>query len=194
MNIPVKVQDYWVPLSEASRGDKGVDKGVSLVESPVRVYKLDDISEQVCDSLRLERLSGCDAFRSVFRETDGAYWFIEFKNSPSRNIKKKQIWKKAFDSVSMVRTAINQEITLDDLCQKAVFFVVYKDEDAEERSPLERIMRGTASLAGEEPVFWDLGGLKGILYRNIHTIPKSKFCKTWLPILEAQDGGAPSGT
>ena len=168
---------YNRTLSEASKDD---DNEISLIDDHIHTaYKLDDLTKRVCEELRdSQRLAGCDAYL----KTNGVHWFIEFKNQYAKTVsekKKKQIWRKAYDSISTVRIAIDQTITLDDLCQNAEFFVVFRDE---EEKGLDAFKQKSAEFDKKEyPVYWGLGKLVGKLYREVHTIPATEFCEKWIP-------------
>ena len=176
MDIPLRLNDYLKTLSEASFDD---DKKEILIESDFRAYKLDTLTVRVCRELRNgQTLSGCDAYLKA----NGIYWFIEFKNQYARAISQKtiqQIWRKAYDSISTVRMAIDQTIPLDELCQNAKFLVVFRDE---EEKGLDAFKRKTAGLAKEEyPIYLELRKIEGKLYREVHTIPVTEFQDTWIP-------------
>ena len=172
MDIRLRLQDYWKTLSDASYD---TEAKASLIDSPLKAYKLDDLTVQVCRRLRGGiALSGCDAYL----KSNDVYWFIEFKNREAVQIDPEDIRKKAYDSVSTVRMVVNQTITLDDLCQNAVFLVVYQDEEPKTEDAIEQ---KTAELAEMEHIRWGLGRIQGKLYREVHTIPKSEFCGKWIP-------------
>ena len=167
---------YNRTLSEASKDDS---HGVPLIEDDNRIAcKLDDLTKRVCEELRDKQpTAGCDAYL----ETNGNYWFIEFKNEYADSINAKtvkQIWRKAYDSICTVRMAIDQTITLDDLCQNAIFLVVYRDEEPKTENGIER---KTAELADEEHIRWGLRKIVGKLYCEVHTIPATEFRQKWIP-------------
>ena len=168
----MKLEDYLKTLSEASFDDK---KKETLIDSDCPVYKLDTITVQVCKALqRGDPLSGCDAYW----ESGGTYWFIEFKNQDADKVKKADICKKAYDSISTVRMAINQTITLDELCNNSEFLVVYRDETP--KGDVETA-RKFAEFAGLDNIRAGLRKIQGKLYRKVHTMPKAEFCEKWIP-------------
>ncbi|MBQ9348935.1 MAG: hypothetical protein IJT94_16615 [Oscillibacter sp.] len=178
MEIGLRWENYRKTLSEASRDDSA---DVSLIDSPCKAYKLDDYSVKVCRKLRGGvTLAGCDAFC----ESGGTFWFIEFKNQDAKDIDAEEIRKKAYDSISTVRMAVDQEITLDELCGRAVFLVVYRDEDPSAEDAIERAVAG---LAGMYPIRWGLRKILGKLYREIHTIPAAAFCEKWIPVIWGEE-------
>lgn len=176
MDIPLRLSDYLKTLSEASFDD---DKNERLIESDFRAYKLDTLTVRVCRELRNgQTLSGCDAYWKA----NGIHWFIEFKNQYANSISQKtvqQIWRKAYDSISTVRMAIDQTIPLDELCQHAKFLVVFRDEEQPGLDAFKQITSGYVKK--EYPVYWGLRKIEGKLYREVHTIPKSVFCDKWIP-------------
>lgn len=181
MDIPLKLNDYLKTLSEASFDN---DKNESLIESDFRAYKLDTLTVRVCRELRNgQTLSGCDAYLKA----NGTHWFIEFKNQYANSISQntiQQIWRKAYDSVCTVRMAIEQTITLDDLCQNAKFLVVFRDEA---QTGLDAFKDKTSGFAKKEyPVYWALRKIEGKLYREVHTIPATEFQATWIPRIWGQ--------
>lgn len=177
MDISLNLRDYLKTLSEASLDDKKEER---LIESDFRAYKLDTLTVQVCKKLRHgQTLSGCDAYWKA----NGTHWFIEFKNQNAKGVydKRDDIWKKAYDSVCTVRMAIEQEITLDALCQNSVFLVVYQDEKQEPES-LRRIREQSRVWGKVREFIRDgLRPLEGKLYREVHTIPATEFQATWIP-------------
>ena len=173
MDIQLRLQDYWKSLSDCSRDDNAK---AALIESPLlQAYKLDTIAKYVCKRLRGGMtLAGCDAYL----EKNGKYYFIEFKNQDSAEVSAEDIRKKAYDSISTLRMAIDQKIQLDDLCENALFFVVFRDEQP---PALLAAQKKTGELAEEEPILFGLRKIKGKLYKEIHTIPKADFCRDWIP-------------
>ncbi|MBR3569830.1 MAG: hypothetical protein IKN96_03370 [Oscillibacter sp.] len=172
MDIRLRLQDYWKTLSDASYDSNAK---ASLIDSPHKAYKLDGVTAKVCQKLRGGMtLSGCDAYL----KNNGVHWFIEFKNQEPKDIDPEDIRKKAYDSVSTVRMAVDQTITLDNLCQNAVFLVVYRDEEPATEDAIER---KTAEFAGMRHIRWKLGQIEGKLYREVHTIPVTKFREEWIP-------------
>lgn len=177
MEIALRLNDYLKTLSDASLDDKKEER---LIESDFQAYKLDALTVQVCKKLRHgQTLSGCDAYW----KSGGTHWFIEFKNQNAKGVydKRADIWKKAYDSISTVRMAIDQEITLDDLCQNAVFLVVYRDEKPQPEHFKLLIEKGGAWGKVEEFIREGLRALEGKLYREVHTIPAAEFRQTWIP-------------
>ena len=172
MDMPWKLEDYLKTLSDASFDD---NKNERLIESDCPVYKLDTLTVQVCQELqRGDALTGCDAYW----ESGGTHWFIEFKNQDASKIKKADICKKAYDSFSTVRMAVNPTITRDKLCASSEFLVVYRDETP--KGDVETA-RKFAEFAGLDNIRAGLRKIQGKLYREVHTIPKSEFCGTWIP-------------
>ncbi|MBQ9492462.1 MAG: hypothetical protein IJR54_01840 [Oscillibacter sp.] len=167
-------EDYNKPLSKASLDD---NKKLPLIDDDTRAAcKLDDLTKRICEELRdAQPLAGCDAYLLA----NGTHWFMEFKYQKSKNVDRKQIWRKACDSISTVRMAIDQTITLDDLCRNAEFFVVFQDEEEKGLDAFKQKMAGYAKK--EYPVYWELRKIEGKLYREVHTIPKSEFVATWIP-------------
>ena len=168
---------YNRTLFEASKDD---DNKVPLIDDDKHIAcKLDDLTRRVCEELRNgQTLCGCDAYLKA----NGIHWFIEFKNQYADSISQKkiqQIWRKAYDSISTVRMAIDQTITLDDLCQNAVLLVVFRDEEQPGLDAFKQITSGYVKK--EYPVYWGLRKIEGKLYREVHTIPKSVFCDKWIP-------------
>ena len=172
MDIRLRLQDYWKSLSEASY-DSNVK--ASLIDSPHKAYKLDGLTVQVCRRLRGGiTLSGCDSYL----EKNGVYWFIEFKNQEPADIDPEDIRKKAYDSVSTVRMAVDQAIPLDDLCQNSVFLVVYQDEEPKTEDAIEQ---ENANFSEMEHIRWGLRKIEGKLYREVHTIPATEFQAKYIP-------------
>ena len=172
MDTPWKSEDYLKTLSDASFDD---NKNERLIESDCPAYKLDTLTVQVCQELqRGDALTGCDAYW----ESGGTHWFIEFKNQDASKIKKADICKKAYDSFSTVRMAVNPTITRDELCASSEFLVVYRDETP--KGDVETA-RKFAEFAGLDNIRAGLRKIQGKLYRKVHTIPKSEFCGTWIP-------------
>lgn len=172
-------EDYEKPLSQASRDE---NKKLPLIDDDTHIVcKLDDLTKRICEELRDGQASaGCDAYL----EANGTHWFIEFKYQKSKNVDRKQIWRKAYDSICTVRMAVNQTIPLDDLCQNAVFLVVFQDE---EEKGLDAFKQKTAGYAKKEyPVYWELRKIEGKLYREVHTIPATEFQATWIPRIWGQ--------
>ena len=136
----------------------------------------DALTEKVCATLRGgQSASSCDAYL----ETNGVHYFIEFKNEPSKNVDRQEIWRKAYDSIATMRMAVNQAIALDDLCRNTILLVVFQDE---EQKGLDAFKQKTAGFAKEEyPVYWELRSIAGKLYREVHTIPVTEFRETWIP-------------
>ncbi|MBQ6207149.1 MAG: hypothetical protein IJK52_08705 [Oscillospiraceae bacterium] len=178
-------------LSENPNYDKG--KGRSLIQDDTHyAYNLDGITKRVCEELRLhQRVASCDAYLPPKKEKKGklvgcsaylnaneTHWFIEFRDEAAVDIDEQDIWKKAYDSVSTVRMAIDQTITLDDLCQNSDFLVVYQDEEPKTEDAVEK---GTAGLAEMEHIRWGLRKIVGKLYRKVHTIPATEFRQKWIP-------------
>ena len=165
------------PLSKLS-WDKS--NAVALIDDNAhKACNLDALTVRVCKALRAGQPSAsCDAYL----EKNGTYWFIEFKNQDSGNVDGNEIWRKAYDSVSTVRMAIDQTITLDDLCQDAVFLVVYQDDEPELKG-LDAIKQSTVDLAEEEEIapYWGLKKIEGKLYRKVCTIPATEFREKWIP-------------
>ena len=168
---------YNRTLSEASKDDANA---IPLIDAAYIVCKLDALTDQVCKELRYgQELSGCDAYL----QANGIHWFIEFKNQDVKGVygKRVDLWKKAYDSISTVRMALDQEITLDKLCQNAILLVVYQDNKPE--SEHFKRLREKGALWGKITEFIrdGLRPLEGKLYREVHTIPATEFRQKWIP-------------
>lgn len=169
---------YNRPLSEASKDDNNL---VSLIDDDTHIVcKLDALTKQICKQLRYgQELSGCDAYLYA-KET---HWFIEFKDQDAKGVygKRADLWKKAYDSVSTVRMAIDQTITLDNLCQNAILLVVYRDEKPEPEHFKRLMEKGGLWGKVQEFIRDGLRPLEGKLYREVHTVPATEFLETWIP-------------
>ncbi|MBQ6985567.1 MAG: hypothetical protein IJQ25_01105 [Oscillibacter sp.] len=168
---------YNRALSEASKDD---DNGISLIDAPYIVCKLDALTKELCKQLRYgQQLSGCDAYL----QANGIHWFIEFKNQDAKGVygKRVDLWKKAYDSICTVRMVLDPEIPLDTLCQNAILLIVYRDEKPEPEHFKLLVEKGGVWGKVQEFIRDGLRPLEGKLYREVHTIPKSVFCDQWIP-------------
>ncbi len=180
---------YLCSISELS-WDK--DRGISFIqddEKSHRMYNFDGIKKTICKKIRGEKNFSCDAYW----EKNSKKYFIEFKNQAEGNISRENLWNKAYDSAAMV--LVNENITREELAQKAVLIIVYDNQrhipDASSYNPSEsmdkftRKLKGFAKLTGVDqlPVKFGLDKFNGILYREVHTLGVEDFKKYFYPVL-----------
>lgn len=180
---------YLCSISELS-WDK--DRGISFIqddEKSHRMYNFDGIKKTICKKIRGEKNFSCDAYW----EKNSKKYFIEFKNQAEGNISRENLWNKAYDSAAMV--LVNENITREELAQKAVLIIVYDNQrhipDASSYNPSESMdkftqkLKGFAKLTGVDqlPVKFGLDKFNGILYREVHTLGVEDFKKFFYPVL-----------
>lgn len=178
MDFLPNIQEYWRPLREVSMDDA---KAVSLVDTDDMLYNFDSIKKALCKQLqRREAAASCDGLL----ERDGTYYLLEFKNQPSKNVDAGQLARKAFQSFHLFRLAFEQEMSVDESRDHLVLLVVYQDsEDDVSFEKFRRKVHGLANMPERDPILFDLRRVYGKLYREIHTMPRSKFMTDWYPML-----------
>lgn len=189
MRIIDSYSKYLCSVSELSR-DK--DRGISFIEDDEkshRMYNFDGIKKTICKKIRGEKNYSCDAYW----EKNNKKYFIEFKNQAEGNISRENLWNKAYDSAAML--LINENITREELAQKAVLIIVYNNQrhlsDASSYNPSQSMdkftkkIKGFAKLTGVDqlPVKFGLDKFKGILYHEVHTLGVEDFKKYFYPVL-----------
>lgn len=171
-------QAYLQPLSKVSLDDS---KTVSLVDTDDILYNFDGIKKYLCKQLqRREEAASCDGLL----ERDGTYYFLEFKNQPSKKVDAAQLARKAFQSFHLFRLAFEQEMSVDESREHLVLLIIYQDsEDDVSFEKLRRKVHGLANMPERDPILFDLRRVHGKLYREIYTMPRSEFMADWYPRL-----------
>ncbi len=122
MRIIDNYSTYLCFISELSRDQ---ERGISFIqddEKSHRMYNFDGIKKTICKKIRGEKSYSCDAYW----EKNNMKYFIEFKNQAEGNINRENLWNKAYDSAAML--LINENITREELAQKAVLIIVYDNQ------------------------------------------------------------------
>ena len=186
------IEDYNRYLCKISELSWDKQMKVSLIEDDEkqhRMYNFDGIKKTICKKIRGEKNFSCDAYW----EKNSKKYFIEFKNQAEGNISRENLWNKAYDSAAMV--LVNENITREELAQKAVLIIVYDNQrhipDASSYNPSESMdkftqkLKGFAKLTGVDqlPVKFGLDKFNGILYREVHTLGVEDFKKFFYPVL-----------
>lgn len=147
------------------------------------------LKKQSAKKFVVKKNFSCDAYW----EKNSKKYFIEFKNQAEGNISRENLWNKAYDSAAMV--LVNENITREELAQKAVLIIVYDNQrhipDASSYNPSESMdkftqkLKGFAKLTGVDqlPVKFGLDKFNGILYREVHTLGVEDFKKFFYPVL-----------
>lgn len=148
-------------------------KRQSLIQDDFHViYNFDDIARDICKEYRAgEFLSSADGL--CFR--NGKIFLLEFKNQVTRNLDRRVLQKKAFDSIYLLQAAVFPECSISSLKDKTSFYVIH----AGSSSPSFDAFRKKASnLAGstDSPVDFGLSRY-GCLYSEIYTLSAKDFVK-----------------
>lgn len=171
MEFLPNIESYLQPLSRVSLDDA---KQCSLIDTSDLVYNFDGIAKYLCKELqRREIVASCDALL----RRDEQYYFLEFKNQPQVNINPAQLAKKAFQSFQLFRLAIEQEMSVEEARDHLALFVIYEDEKSS-FSDFRGKMHQLAKVPGD-PILFDLRKVRGKLYQEIYTLPKSEFMDSW---------------
>lgn len=174
-------ENYRDTLRKASYDDAN---GVSLIENDdVEVYLLDEMAKDIAAEYEMEIPSTCD---SLYMNEKKLY-VIEFKNREYGSITskdKRDIRKKAYQTPELLANCIFRDRTMEEIAGNISLFIVFKDMQDKEES-YGKFVGKMHSLAGEStpPIRCKLGRFKGTFYRDVHTIGKEEFEKTYLPII-----------
>ena len=199
------------PLSEAAiSNDVPKERQFSLGEIGTRkAYNLDDskrhlnlnevwfvrCSKKDCqyrtDQGFLKDACTADA---VYVSSDGKFYFIEFKAQPSGNIKKKEVWGKAVESLYVASLTLLGAHSMDYIRENAEFVLVAKviSPETENHSPKrvedirsdEAFRKFTTPVRGlgacldgaRNPIYFELDRLKKKrLYHDVHTFSEEQF-------------------
>lgn len=151
-------------------------KKESLVKEDYRVvYNFDDIAKDICQEYRAgEYLSSADALSF----SNGLIYLIEFKNQPTRNIDRRVIQKKAFDSIYLLQQAVFNNISIEDMKKRTLFYVIH----AGSSSPsFDSFKKKASTLAKQNAEIVDFGLSKySCFYKEIHTLSSKEFVKEHL--------------
>jgi len=175
-------------LHEASKDDNG---SYLLDEGEKEVYLFDTISEDVAAILRKgKKCKSVDAV--VVKPNKEKVFFIEFKNTRHAHMPKNELFYKAHDSVCTYLLAMESNISLEQLKEKAYYIVVYNDEvnvvDSEKSSAsLEKLKNNLRVISKKESpldrVQWELDQYEGKLFKKVYTVDKSDFIRLLKPMI-----------
>ena len=145
------------------------------------VFNLDKIASGFIKKLYGNKtLSSVDAFK----EKDGEFYFIEFKNQPQKNIDSNSVRAKAFSSLVVLQFALHPELSLAEISEKAHFYVVFQDDP---QNYFEKTTQTIAKYAGfsDEPIYFDLRKyyFNNKLYKDIHTVSFSVFESKYIGLI-----------
>lgn len=100
----------------------GMKKKSLIVNDYYTIYNFDDIAKDLCQFYRAgEYLASADALSF----SSGDIYLIEFKNQPTRNIDRRVIQKKAFDSLYLLQQAVFPNASLDYLSKHTTFYLIH---------------------------------------------------------------------
>lgn len=199
-----------VPLRETARSSDVSDAQQFSLEDvgEIEVYHLDKDHLSVKDMWFVH----CNNRECTYREDHGCmkdfctvdalyessndkFYFIEFKAQPSKNIKKKEVWGKAVESLYAASLTQLGAYSMEDIRKNAEFVLVFKNTSPEtddyysnrlsEKNKSDQAfrklttkIREPAGLLDEErnPIYFELEQFREKeFYRDVHTFSEKQF-------------------
>lgn len=150
----------------------GMKKKSLIVNDYYTIYNFDDVAKDVCQCYRAgEYLASADALSF----SAGDIFLIEFKNQPTRNIDRRVIQKKAFDSLYLLQQAVFPNASLDYLSKHTTFYVIHAGSST---PSFDSFKRRAGELAKEKDNQLDFGLTKfKEFYKDIYTVSAKEFIK-----------------
>lgn len=168
--IAVDIERYASTFSETSYD--GMKKESLVNDSYHIVYNFDSITRDICQEYRAgEYLSSADAL--AFK--DGDIYLFEFKNQPTRNVDRRVIQKKAFDSLYLLEHAVFPEASLESLARKTIFYVIHAGSSTPSFDSFKK-KAGELAKSNKKPIDFGLSKYEGF-YKEIHTLSSNEFMK-----------------
>lgn len=166
----VDLEKYASTFSKTSYD--GMKNKSLIVDDYHIVYNFDDIAKDVCQIYRVgEYLASADALSF----NNGKIYLIEFKNQPTRNIDRRVIQKKAFDSIYLLLQAIFPDTNIETLKSKLVFYVVHGGSST---PSFDKFKEKSNRLANNKEPILDFGLSKYLeFYSEIYTLSGKDFVK-----------------
>lgn len=164
----IDLQDYVSTFSRTSYD--GMKKESLIHENYYVIYNFDDIAKDVCQLYRAgEYLASADALSF----SHGNIYLIEFKNQPTRNIDRRVIQKKAFDSIYLLQQALFPDESISKLRDKVIFYVLYSGSS---NPSFDKFKSKANSFAHKEkePLEFGLSKYREF-YKEIYTISGKEF-------------------
>lgn len=156
-----------------------------------------------CGRFRLKDFKTADALCICQKEGVNAYYFIEFKTQPSGNVRKEELWGKAFESLGAAALTELEEVSMKDIRDHAEFIVVLKtiteetpkyDKASDQGfKDMTRPLKGYAEEKDNAgaPILFSLQKFVTYgLYRAVHTFDDEQFRKWAEKHLPPDDGTA----
>lgn len=186
------IEDYSKYLGTVSELSKDKNSGISLIQDEKRqhrMYNFDGVKKSICKKFRGEKNFSCDAYW----EKDGRKYLIEFKNQSEGNIKREDLWNKAYDSFTLL--LVNENMTREELSKETILIVVYNNQkhvsDESSYNPSKSMDKFTQKIkefanlseVDQLPVKFGLGMYKDNLYHDVHTLEAEDFEKYFYPVL-----------
>lgn len=181
---------YLCTISELSFDEEMKIPLINDDKKQHRMFNFDGIKKTLCREFRGKENFSCDAYW----EKNGMRYLIEFKNQGEGNIKREQLWNKAYDSLALLLMNENNK-TREELSRETVLIVVYNNQksvsDVSSYNPsksLDKItetFKGYAKISGVDqlPVKFGLDKYKGPFYHEVHTLEVDDFINYYYPVL-----------
>lgn len=168
--------DSKATLKETSADTRDNATTEYMVYSEMEVINFDVVKTKYMNSLSAseECAKSCDALAQINNDII----FIEFKNG-SMKTKKKNVRDKIRDSLLIFGDITGK--TLSYTRKNLVFVLVYNPEqNPPEKPSLNRIIDNINQRAATETIRFELGKLKGVYFRDIHTYTPEEFERNYL--------------
>ena len=154
------------------------DNGNCVIESDQEVFDFDEITKEIADIYCVKKpLTSCDA---LYIKDDDHIYLIEFKNTRKSNMPKKELFRKAFDSISNLAFAFFSTLSLEELKERVYLIIVYNDdaliEKEQESVSFNSLKNKLKHLSKSKPtVLFGLEIYENVLYKKVITVEKDIF-------------------
>ena len=166
----VDLEKYASTFSETSYD--GMKKESLIREDYHVVYNFDDIARDICQEYRAgEYLASADALAL----NNGYIYLIEFKNQPTRNVDRRVVQKKAFDSIYLLQQAIFPDISLEDIKKRTIFYVIHRGSSTPSFDSF-RDKANTLAKSNNKIIDFGLSRYQEF-YKEIHTLSYKEFIR-----------------
>lgn len=187
----VEYNNYLITLERASYDNDKSDSLIKDEDYGHRVYNFDAISMKICKKLRGEKNYSCDSY---YIKNSNDSFLIEFKNQAEGNIDRVKLKNKIYDSITTL--AMNENLSPKEIADRTSVIIVYnnaqetvKDEYSYSNSKaMSKLSRKLSELAKKKDLDsfekkFDLSKLKGKLFKEVYTVDKEDFEKTFIEYL-----------
>ena len=164
-------------LNETSKDDEGN----TVVDYQNPVYNFDIITRDIADIYRVKKPhNSCDA---LYVKDDAHIYLMEFKNVRKSRVPKKELHRKAYDSIMTLQMAFFPELSLDELKMRVVLIVIYNNDGIVEKEQdsisFDAFKSKLSSLSkSQNEILFGLEIFRGILYKDVLTLEKQEYEET----------------